>query len=202
MLTLTEEYIHEIEIKKSRFICHMNYVKDEKAAQAYIAQINGQHKAATHNCTAYKCGAHIKVDDDGEPTGTAGLPMLEVLNHHDFDHICVVVTRYFGGTKLGAGGLIRAYAKSVSEAIKTAPVQTLVPGNKIRIKTSYSDTKPVEYYLETSKLQLENKEYEMDVRYTLLVDEKQYEDVCTKMNDINHLIEVKELENILIAKQD
>ncbi len=85
----------------------------------------------------------IKVDDDGEPSGTAGLPMLEVLNHHDFDHICVVVTRYFGGTKLGAGGLIRAYAKSVSEAIKDAPVQTLVAGKKVQIKAQYADTKPI-----------------------------------------------------------
>ncbi len=202
MLTLKEEYIHEIEIKRSRFICHMQYVKDQEAANDYIRQINNLHKNATHNCTAYKCGAHIKVDDDGEPSKTAGIPMLEVLNHHDFDYVCVVVTRYFGGTKLGAGGLIRAYAKVVSEAIKTAPTQELVPGKKVLIKAGYPDTKGIEYYLTNNNIQVADKDYAMDVRYTLLVDDVQYEAVQQKMESLNHLIDVTIQEEIYIAKQD
>ncbi len=201
MLTIQNEFIHEIEIKKSRFICHMNYVKDEQEAKEYIGKINGIHPNATHNCTAYKCGVVVRVDDDGEPGGTAGLPMLEVLNHHDFDYICIVVTRYFGGVKLGAGGLIRAYAKAVSEAIKVAPVEELVPGMRCEIKASYTDTKSIEYMLNLHNYVVESTNYEMDVKYSVLVDEEKYEKLKQQLNDLNHLIKLSIKENIYIAKQ-
>ncbi|GAA1460063.1 YigZ family protein [Nocardiopsis exhalans] len=121
MRTIRRGGEHEIEIKKSRFICAMARVDSEEAARAFIAERRKEHWSANHNCTAYVLGEDGGVQrssDDGEPAGTAGVPMLEVLRHRRITDAVAVVTRYFGGTKLGAGGLIRAYGNSVSAAIE------------------------------------------------------------------------------------
>ena len=108
-------------LKKSRFICHVKRIYSEEEARAFIAAIKKEHYKATHNCSAFIIGEKSDIkrtSDDGEPSGTAGVPMLGVLEKHNLTNLCVVVTRYFGGIKLGAGGLIRAYASSVALAIK------------------------------------------------------------------------------------
>lgn len=118
--TVKQEGSHEITIQKSRFICHMKRVTTEEEAQQFIQDIKKQHWNATHNCSAYLIGERDqfqKANDDGEPSGTAGVPMLEVLKKRGLKDTVVVVTRYFGGIKLGTGGLVRAYGKSVSEAL-------------------------------------------------------------------------------------
>ncbi len=112
---------HEIVIQKSRFIGHIARVETEEAAQQFIQDIKKQHYNATHNCSAYIIGDHDqmqKANDDGEPGGTAGVPMLEVLKKLSLKNTVIVATRYFGGIKLGAGGLIRAYSSITSETIK------------------------------------------------------------------------------------
>ncbi|MGK4583224.1 YigZ family protein [Kitasatospora sp. HPMI-4] len=119
-LTIRRSGTHEIEIKKSRFICHLARVADEEEAQAFIAGIRKQCWDARHNCTAFVVGGEQpreRSSDDGEPGGTAGVPMLEVLRRRGLTDTVAVVTRYFGGIKLGAGGLVRAYGSAVSEAI-------------------------------------------------------------------------------------
>ncbi|MFJ1796735.1 YigZ family protein [Kitasatospora griseola] len=119
-LTVRGDGSHELEIKKSRFICHLARVADEEAAQAFIAAIRKQYWDARHNCTAFVVGEEQpreRSSDDGEPAGTAGVPMLEVLRRRGVTDTVAVVTRYFGGIKLGAGGLVRAYGASVSEAL-------------------------------------------------------------------------------------
>ena len=116
---------HEIVIQKSRFIAHVARVETEEAAQAFIQRIKKENWNATHNCSAYLIGEndHIqKANDDGEPSGTAGVPILEVLKKKHLKDTVVVVTRYFGGIKLGAGGLIRAYGKSTSEGINATGI--------------------------------------------------------------------------------
>ena len=116
---------HEIVIQKSRFIAHITRVETEEAAQTFIQDIKKEHWNASHNCSAYLIGENNqiqKANDDGEPGGTAGVPMLEVLKKRDLKDTVVVVTRYFGGIKLGAGGLIRAYGKSTSEGINAVGV--------------------------------------------------------------------------------
>lgn len=121
MRTIRRGGEHETEVKKSRFICAMARVDSEEAARAFIAERRKEHWSANHNCTAYVLGEDGGVQrssDDGEPAGTAGVPMLEVLRHRRITDAVAVVTRYFGGTKLGAGGLIRAYGNSVSAAIE------------------------------------------------------------------------------------
>ncbi|MFS0559830.1 YigZ family protein [Terribacillus sp. 179-K 1B1 HS] len=118
--TVKTEGSHEIVIQKSRFIGHVKRVETEEDAIAFIQKIKKEHKDATHNCSAYMIGEHDliqKASDDGEPSGTAGVPILEVLKKKGLKDTAVVVTRYFGGIKLGAGGLIRAYSGSASQSI-------------------------------------------------------------------------------------
>ncbi|MGL4623525.1 MAG: YigZ family protein, partial [Culicoidibacterales bacterium] len=118
---------YEIQIEKSRFICYFAPVNTAEEAQAFIETIKKRNWDATHNCSAYLLGENQQVqkaNDDGEPSGTAGIPMLEVLKKRNLTNIVVVVTRYFGGIKLGAGGLVRAYTQSVVSALDT--VATLV----------------------------------------------------------------------------
>jgi uncharacterized YigZ family protein len=118
--TVTREGVHEIEINKSRFRCALAPAATEQEAQEFIQRIRREHATATHNCYAYVIGAEgaiQKANDDGEPGGTAGVPMLQMLLRREVRYVVAVVTRYFGGVKLGAGGLIRAYGGAVGEAL-------------------------------------------------------------------------------------
>lgn len=118
--TLAAEGVHEIEINKSRFLCALAPVATEAEAQEFIARVRAAHPTARHNCFAYVIGADggvQKASDDGEPGGTAGVPMLQMLVRREMRYVVAVVTRYFGGIKLGAGGLIRAYGGVVGEAL-------------------------------------------------------------------------------------
>ncbi|MGW4853743.1 YigZ family protein [Streptomyces sp. NPDC004288] len=118
--TLAREGVHETEINRSRFLCALAPVADEREAQEFVARIRREHPTASHNCFAYVLGADAsvqKASDDGEPGGTAGVPMLQMLLRREMRYVVAVVTRYYGGVKLGAGGLIRAYGGSVGEAL-------------------------------------------------------------------------------------
>lgn len=118
--TVAREGVHEIEISRSRFICALAPCATEEEAQAFVARIRREHPTAAHNCSAYVVGADAvvqKASDDGEPGGTAGVPMLQMLLRRDIRYVAAVVTRYYGGVKLGAGGLIRAYGGVVGEAL-------------------------------------------------------------------------------------
>ncbi|MFE0462570.1 YigZ family protein [Kitasatospora sp. NPDC058965] len=119
-LTLRADGSHETEVKRSRFICHLARVADEEAAQEFVAGVRKRYWDARHNCTAFVVGAEQRRErsnDDGEPAGTAGVPMLEVLRRRGVTDTVAVVTRYFGGVLLGAGGLVRAYGGAVSAAL-------------------------------------------------------------------------------------
>ena len=125
MRTIKQPGVRELEIRRSRFICALARVGTEQEAQSFIAGRRRAHREATHNCTAYVLGEHADItrnNDDGEPAGTAGLPMLEVLTRRGLTGVAAVVTRYFGGIKLGAGGLIRAYGQAVTETIDTVGI--------------------------------------------------------------------------------
>ena len=119
MFTIVKDYRHEIVIEKSRFICTLKKVQNEAEAQEFIKATKKEYWDATHNCSAYLIDDLAqRSSDDGEPSGTAGLPMLEVLRKNQLTNTAAVVTRYFGGIKLGAGGLVRAYTNSVAEAVR------------------------------------------------------------------------------------
>ncbi|MFD5448559.1 YigZ family protein [Streptomyces sp. NPDC003470] len=118
--TVPRAGVHETEINRSRFLCALAPAATEEEAQAFVASVRREHADANHNCWAYVIGADAavqKASDDGEPGGTAGVPMLQMLLRRDMRYVVAVVTRYFGGVKLGAGGLIRAYGGAVGEAL-------------------------------------------------------------------------------------
>jgi uncharacterized YigZ family protein len=129
-LTLAQPAHSELVIRKSRFIGCVQAVADRAAAQAVVAQLRLEHPGATHVCWAFLAGGQSAANDDGEPGGTAGRPMLEVLRRQDLEGVLATVVRYFGGVKLGAGGLVRAYTDAVAQALLTAtkvPLQKIVP---------------------------------------------------------------------------
>lgn len=143
----------EIVEKKSRFIGQIEVVKTEEEAYAFIEKIKKKHYDARHNCFAFSIGEDMplqRFSDDGEPQGTAGKPMLEVINGSGIHNICIVVTRYFGGTLLGTGGLVRAYTDASKEALKnceTKLMQRLIP---VDIATNYTDMGKIQYILNTA----------------------------------------------------
>ena len=118
--TIFSSVDYELVIKKSRFIACIQPVADRASAQAVVQQLWAQHPDATHICWALLAGGQSAAVDDGEPSGTAGRPMLEVLRHHDLEGVLATVVRYFGGVKLGAGGLVRAYTDAVAQALQRA----------------------------------------------------------------------------------
>ncbi len=123
--SVEKEAVSEYTVERSRFITHIAPAENEEEAKAYVAKIRKAHSLATHNCYAYiadEAGLKQKFSDDGEPQGTAGLPMLEVLKARELKKCVAVVTRYFGGVKLGAGGLVRAYAKAVADGVLAAKI--------------------------------------------------------------------------------
>lgn len=123
MFTIVQDIRHEFVIEKSRFICTLKKVHDEAEAQEFIKAMKKEFWDATHNCSAYIIDdLQQRSNDDGEPSGTAGLPMLEVLRKNKLTNTAAVVTRYFGGIKLGAGGLVRAYTNSVAEAVRASGI--------------------------------------------------------------------------------
>lgn len=131
----------EIVIQKSRFICSVMPVNGEEEAKNFVSSIRAKYPDATHNCYAYiadEGGFYVKFSDDGEPQGTAGMPMLEVLKNRKLYKVATVVTRYFGGVKLGAGGLVRAYSESVCEGLNLAGIIEYVSSQVIKIEVSFS----------------------------------------------------------------
>lgn len=177
-LTVKEAGEHEIVIEKSRFICHLSRVASETEAQEFIQKIKKQHWNATHNCSAYLIGEtdHIqKANDDGEPSGTAGVPMLEVLKKRGLKDTCAVVTRYFGGIKLGAGGLIRAYGKSVSEGLNHIGVVERKLMRVMHTSADYTWLGKIENELRESVYLLKEIHYAENVGFETYVEEKDKE---------------------------
>lgn len=172
-LTIQSDGKHEIIIEKSRFICHIMRVTTESEAQTFIQTIKKEHRDATHNCSAYIIGENDqfqKAHDDGEPSGTAGVPMLEVLKKKKLKNIAVVVTRYFGGTKLGAGGLVRAYGSAVSETIQTIGIVECTLATIIKCSFAYSLVGKIENALEQKNYQINDKEFTNKVVFHVFVD--------------------------------
>ncbi|MFJ7993893.1 YigZ family protein [Peribacillus frigoritolerans] len=177
-LTVAGRGDHEIVIEKSRFISHIARVETEDAAQAFIQEIKKKHKDATHNCSAYMIGEQNQIQkalDDGEPSGTAGVPILEVLKKKELKDTAVVVTRYFGGIKLGAGGLIRAYSKATSEGINTTGVVIRKLMRVISTTVDYSWLGKLENELRSSIYQIKEIQYLDQVNILVYVEETQKE---------------------------
>ncbi|MEF2290526.1 YigZ family protein [Virgibacillus dokdonensis] len=171
--TVKREGQDEIIIQKSRFIGYVKRVETEEDAQKFIQEIKKKHHDATHNCSAYIIGEHDqiqKANDDGEPSGTAGVPILEVLKKQKLKDTAVVVTRYFGGIKLGAGGLIRAYGSTTSQAIKTTGVVKRQRMQGYTVTADYGLSGKLEHALRQSEYILHKTDYTDQVTYHVYVE--------------------------------
>ncbi|WP_332695427.1 YigZ family protein [Halalkalibacter lacteus] len=180
---------HEIIIQKSRFIAFFDRVETEAAAQAFIEKLKKQHWNATHNCSAYLIGERDeiqKANDDGEPSGTAGVPMLEVLKKRGLKDTVVVVTRYFGGIKLGAGGLIRAYGGAVSEGLKEVGTVKRSLTQIVHTEIDYHWLGKVEHALRESPYQMKGIDYLEQVDVQTYVEIDQLEEFVAWMTNITN----------------
>ncbi|WP_062199968.1 YigZ family protein [Massilibacterium senegalense] len=192
--------IHEINIQKSRFIAHIKRVETEEEAQSFISKIKKEHWNATHNCSCYMIGEHNQVqkaNDDGEPAGTAGVPMLEVLKKRRLKNTAVVVTRYFGGVKLGVGGLIRAYSQVTSEGINATGIVRKDLMRTISTTIDYTLLGKVENELRHSHYKLKHIDYLANVTvhtYVKVDEEQNYVEWMTELTNGQGQITMNEVE--------
>ena len=163
MKSIKENVINRIEINKSIFITCLIKVKNIEEINIELDKIKKEYKDATHYCYAYIINDLKKSSDDGEPGGTAGVPIMDTLNKTDLNYILCIVVRYFGGIKLGAGGLVRAYRKSVSEALTKVELNDLINGYEIVIETTYEKQKELDYLLKENY----QKEFNENVKYII-----------------------------------
>lgn len=164
MFTIKEASIYQYEIKKSKFITLLYPISSLEEVDSILQQVKISYKDATHCCFAYNFKNIQKFSDDGEPSGTAGLPIMEVLNKKELNNILCIVVRYFGGIKLGAGGLVRAYSKAVRDAIIQNEIIELVEGYLIKLETTYEEQKQLDYLFSN---QIIKKEFNEKVFYYL-----------------------------------
>ena len=189
MYSIKENSNYLYEIKKSKFYVNLYRIDTVNDVDKYLNEVKSKYKDATHYCYAYVLNGYKKVSDDGEPSGTAGIPILEVLDKKNLNYILCVVTRYFGGIKLGAGGLVRAYSNSVVEAINNNQIVELTEGLEIELTATYDNKKDIEYIF---------KEYIKEVKY----DEKITYILRINKNDLEKLsnYDYKIISEILIEK--
>lgn len=189
---LSPQAVHCVEdvIRGSRFITHMAHTPDEAACKAFIERIRSQHATATHNCWAYQAGpagstAHIGASDDGEPKGTAGRPMLTVLLHCGVGELTAVVTRYFGGTLLGTGGLVRAYQGMVKLGLESLPVKERRPSVTVQLRMEHRWSAHALRTLERFGAQLMDKRFASDVMLLAQLDAEQREGLLAKLAEVS-----------------
>src|SRR5699024_936254 len=197
-LTVKREGSDEVIIQKSRFIGYVRRVETEQEAIDFIQDIKKKHHDATHNCSAYIIGEHDeiqKANDDGEPSGTAGIPMLEVLKKKKLKDTAVVVTRYFGGIKLGAGGLIRDYSNTTAQAIRTTVIvkRQLMPGFSVTV--DYTQLGKLENELRQSEHILQTIHYLDTVELIVYVKVGEEQAFCDWLVDLtSDQVTIKEID--------
>lgn len=179
--TIKEEITNEIEIKNSRFITRI-FKADQENIPLYLNQVKQEYPKATHYCYAYISKNCQKSFDDNEPTGTAGKPILNVLEKEELEKVLVIIIRYFGGIKLGAGGLIRAYTKATTEALQKATFQEVVDAYKIMIQFPYTDEKKITYLLKEDNII--KKEFQEEITYWAIIEKEK----LPELNNIKYEI--------------
>lgn len=175
------------EEKKSRFIAAVYSISSEEEAASYVEAARKKYWDARHNCYAFVIGDNneiMRFSDDGEPSGTAGKPILEVIVGRGIHNCLIVVTRYFGGTLLGKGGLVRAYQKSSLDALCNSSIAVRTKGSRITVRTDYNSAGKLQYAAQKNEWMLENIIYEADVRLVLAVPEKMCERVIKEITEI------------------
>ncbi|MFD1416991.1 YigZ family protein [Oceanobacillus jeddahense] len=207
--TVKQQGTDEITIQKSRFIANVKRVESEEEAQEFIQSIKKKHRDATHNCSAYMIGEtdHIqKANDDGEPSGTAGVPMLEVLKKKGLKDTAVVVTRYFGGIKLGAGGLIRAYGSATTQGINTTGIVRRELMQGVSVTVEYTLLGKLENEIrQQSKYILEDMQYLENVAFRIYVKTEEtdaFQEWITELTNAQAKLELLDQKYVEIEVED
>ena len=178
MYSIQNNSTYLYEIKKSKFYTLLYKVDTNTDINKYLEQAKNNYKDATHYCYAYICDNVKRFNDDGEPSGTAGMPILEILEKKNLNNVLCIIVRYFGGIKLGAGGLIRAYSNATKEAILDNQIIELIEGYEIEIETDYTKKKEIDYLFKDNIIK---EEYNDTVKITLKVKKEDLEKL-TKYN--------------------
>ena len=196
MYTISNNIKHEIVINKSRFITLLFKVKNEEQIKNYLNEVKNEYKDATHYCFSYIIDNTKRFNDDGEPSGTAGMPILNVLENNELNYVLCVVVRYFGGIKLGAGGLVRAYSKSTSEAINNVKLNKLEIGKIVTIKFNYDKQKLIDNLLK--EIIINDKNFGDTITYHFYITDTEYD--LIKEGLINNSINIEIVDNQIIEK--
>lgn len=183
MKTIKKEVSHELVIQKSRFITLLYPVTSKEEVKELLNRNKQDYPNATHYCYAYIIDQEVYCSDDGEPSKTAGRPMLHVLEEQQLNHILAITIRYFGGIKLGAGGLVRAYSNSVSEALQQAEITEYTKGIEILLSFPYEETKRIDFLLKDSSII--EKKYEEKIVYRVQMDLDSFEQFQNQINQNN-----------------
>ena len=197
--TINENVSAEIVEKKSKFIANIFYVETVEEAEEKVKEIKKKYFDARHNCFAYsvftKDGIVNRFSDDGEPSGTAGGPMLNILNSKELTNLVVIVTRYFGGILLGTGGLIRAYTGATQEALAQIKEVTKDLGLEVVLTTTYPDLEKMKYYLKQNEIEVTNVEYNEEVLVYVDITQTKYDKLleASKKYELNFILNRTEI---------
>lgn len=198
--TIMQDAQAEIEEKKSRFIANVYYIENAEEAEEHLKQIRKKYFDARHNCFAYrileKNGVKEKQSDDGEPSGTAGAPMLNILQKNNLYNVLIVVTRYFGGTLLGTGGLVRAYSDATIKSLENAKVIIQTKGYLINVVIEYKDLEKFKYYCRMHGIIIVNTVYENNIICTMEISKNEKENLLKKEQK-----EIQILKNTVIKEK-
>ena len=205
--TIKENISAEIVEKKSKFIANVFYVESVEEAEEIIRKVKKEHKEARHNCFAFsvftKKGITNRFSDDGEPSGTAGSPMLNIITSKNITNVLVVVTRYFGGILLGTGGLVRAYTGAFQEALQKVEIIEKEVGKYVKVVTNYQDLEKFKYYLKQNDIDVRNIEYTENVDVYIDITDEKLEKLKENLNDLNfNVFNIEEIENKYIIKKE
>lgn len=190
MKTIKEEITNEIIINKSKFITIITPISNIENVKDKLEIIKKNYKDATHYCYAYIINSKEKCSDDGEPSGTAGIPILNILKTNNLTNVLCTVVRYFGGIKLGAGGLVRAYASSTKEILKKCEIGQLDNGYQITIEIDYKNIKNIDYLLKNYKI---DKSFNEKIIYTFNINKHEYENIEVPLNNNSKIIKKQEI---------
>ena len=182
MLTLAATVSHTQEVRKSRFLAHATHVADETEAMAFFARV--ADAGATHNCWAWRQGSRYRSHDDGEPGGTAGRPILAAIDGQGLDQVAVLVTRWFGGIKLGAGGLVRAYGGTAAQCLQLAPQRAVIALRALQLHCGFEHTGAIHALLSQHQAQKISENYRADgIDIELWVPESRCAPLCDAVRD-------------------
>jgi len=202
--SIKENIVESLMINRSEFISHLYKCSSQEEAHQIINDISAKYADANHNCYAYIIGIDKsikKCSDDGEPSQTAGMPILNVLEHNDITDVICVVTRYFGGIKLGAGGLVRAYSKSCSVALDAATIVEKVKAVNLEVIADYKLSPKLEYYFKEKQIKIYDKNYYDKVNFYITVKESELNEVQQYLVNVSsNQIIVETLESTYIEK--